>query len=308
MSEPAVEGGAEPLVDPHHHLWDPDAVPSPHRAREPRTYLLPDFLADAAGCGLVRSVHVQAEVERSASVAETRWLQDIADRGGFPHGIVAYANLAEAGVERVLEQHASCANVRGIRQILNWDRDPARSQCERPDYLTDPSWRAGYALLRRWDLSFDLQAYPWQMRDAAAVAAAHPDVPMIVNHTGMPRDRDAEGRRAWQGGMRALAERPNAFVKISGFGMFDPGWTDEGIRPFVLETIEMFGADRCMFASNFPVDRPFRPYAETFAAFRRLVADLTPTERRRLFHDNATRVYRLDAGETFPPIGRQSAL
>lgn len=289
--------GAVPdgLVDPHHHLWDP-AVLRYGRLLSPPRYVLSDFLADAAGMDLVRSVHVQAEVERSESVDETRWLQENADRHGFPHGIVAYANLAEPGLERTLEEHIGAPNLRGIRQILNWHPNPNLSQCERPDYLTDPAWLAGYGRLSRYRLSFDLQVFPWQMSDAARVAAAHPQTPMIVNHTGMPRIFEQGGRDDWTRGMRELSQRPNVFVKLSGFGMFDPGWTSSMVRPYVLDAIEMFGVGRCMFASNYPVDRTARGYGEMYSSFAGMVAGCSDGERRALFRDNAVRIYRLQGG------------
>ena len=177
--------------------------------------------------------------------------------------------------------------MRGIRHILNPD------QCDRDDYLTDAAWQAGYARLAHYRMSFDLQAMPAQMADAATVAGAHPDVPMIVNHTGMPRDQSPAGIAARRTGMRLLAERPHVSLKISGFVMFDPNWTVEDVRPLVLESIEIFGVERCMFASNFPVDKAHRSYAAIFDAFRTITADFSEAERRALFHDNAERIYRL---------------
>lgn len=280
------------LVDPHHHLWDPQVL-GYGRSLTPPRYLLPDFLADAAGLNLVRSVHLQAETERADSVAETRWLQSIADQHGFPHGIVAYANLADPDVERTLDEHAQAPNFRGIRQILNWHPDPKISQCERPDYLTDPAWLRGYSLLRRFGGSFDIQAYPWQMADAAKVAAAHPDTPLIVNHTGMPRLQEPTGWEDWNRGMRTLAEHPNVFVKLSGFGMFDPHWTADLIRPYVLTAIDLFGVDRCMFASNYPVDKPARAYPDMFTTYATIVARFSASERNALFNTTAQRLYRL---------------
>lgn len=253
----------------------------------PRRYLVDDFLADAAGLPLVKSVHVQGELAREQSVAETAWLQAIADRQGFPHGIVAYAALQDPDLDTTLDAHAHFANLRGIRQILNPD------QSERPDYLTDSRWRAGYARLAAYGLSFDLQALPAQMADAAAVARAQPRVPMVINHTGMPRDRTPEGLDLWRQGMGLLAQQPHVSAKISGFAMFDPHWTLASIRSLVLETIDIFGPDRCMFASNFPVDKLHGPYTALFGAFASLTAAFSETERKLLFHDNAERIYRL---------------
>jgi predicted TIM-barrel fold metal-dependent hydrolase len=270
-----------PFIDAHHHLWDAEQYDYPglrSGSRIARRYLFDDFVADTAEQSLVKSVHVQGEIARHQSLDETAWLQAIADQHGFPHGIVAYAALQEPQVDSALEAHARYANLRGIRQILNPD------QCERPDYLTDPAWRAGYARLAHYGLSFDLQA---------ALARAQPDVAMVVNHTGMPRERGPGALERWRNGMRLLADVPHVSTKISGFAMFDPQWTVENIRPIVLETIDIFGPSRCMFASNFPVDKRYATYTALIDAFRAITANFSETERHQLFHTNAERIYRL---------------
>jgi predicted TIM-barrel fold metal-dependent hydrolase len=284
------------VIDPHHHLWDLTRYRYPWLEARPDSsnYLVEDFRADTRNQDLVKSVHLQAEIEPSQALAETEWLQGIADAHGIPNGIVAWAPLQEgAAVEAVLDQHARHRNFRGIRQLLNWDPDPARSQSDRPDYLSDDSWRAGYALLRKYGASYDLQVFPFQMADAARLAGDYPDIPMIVNHTGMPRDRDPAGLQVWRQGMRQLAERPNVSVKISGLGMSEPSWTADSIRPLVLETIDIFGKDRSMFASNFPVDKAFSSYDVLYDAFKSITARFSDSERRALFHDNAERIYRI---------------
>jgi predicted TIM-barrel fold metal-dependent hydrolase len=282
---------AIPLIDAHHHLWDLGVYRYPWLADSmtpiARRYVVEDLLEDGRDQHLVKSVHVQAEITRDLSVAETAWLQSIADEHGFPHAIVAYAPLQDPGLDAILEAHARHRNMRGIRQILNPD------QCERSDYLTDPAWQAGYARLAHYGLSFDLQALPSQMAAAALVARAHPDVPMIVNHTGMPRDRTADGVAAWRHGLRQVAEQPNVSLKISGFAMFDPRWTVDSVRPFVLTAVETFGVERCMVGSNFPVDKVQSSFAAIFDAFKTILADLSPAEMRAVFHDNADRIYRL---------------
>jgi predicted TIM-barrel fold metal-dependent hydrolase len=280
-----------PFVDAHHHLWDVDVHPYPGLAdlasRLARHYLLDDFLADASDWRPIKSVHVQGEIDRARSLDESAWLQRIADTRGYPHAIVAYAPLQDSRLGEILEAQARHANVRGIRQILNPD------QCERPDYLTDQAWRTGYARLAEFGLSFDLQALPEQFADAAALASEHPGTPMIVNHTGMPRDQSAAGLERWRSGMRLLASQPHVSVKISGFGMFDAEWTTERIRPLVVETIEMFGIDRCMLGSNFPVDRLWTTYTRLLDALNDIMSGLTESGRHKLFHANAERVYRI---------------
>jgi predicted TIM-barrel fold metal-dependent hydrolase len=295
-----------PIIDPHHHLWDLERFSYPWLMADPpppsvagdvrpiaKTYLLHDYLADAAGLNLVKSVHVDAGMDPRQPVAETKWLQSIADRHGFPHGIVARAELHRKDVQSILEAHCESPNMRGIRHIVNWHPDPTKTFVDRDDLLRDRDWLQGFGLLHSYGLSFDLQIYPSQMRDAAGLAAQFPDTTIILNHAGMPVDRDAEALVLWRDGMAALAALPNVYAKISGLGMVDWRWTEESIRPFVLTTIDLFGVERCMFASNFPVDRLYSSFAELYAAFQAIVSGFAEHEKRQLFAGTAAAVYRL---------------
>ena len=293
------------IIDPHQHFWKLDA---PHGypwlqkrplgpsvagdlARIAHDYLIPDYLADTAGFNVVKSVHIEAIAKDP--VGETEWLQGLADEHGFPHGAVVRASLRQPDVERELERQCQFSIVRGVRDILNWHKNPSVSYIERSDLLTDPAWLRGFALLKKYNLSFDMQLYPLQMMDAAGVARRHPDMSIILNHAGMPVDRDPESLDHWRKGMRALAACDNVTVKVSGLGMVDWNWTTESIRPFVLETIDIFGVDRSMFASNFPVDKIYSDFATLYRAFFEITRDFSPTEKAKLFHDNAERLYRI---------------
>jgi predicted TIM-barrel fold metal-dependent hydrolase len=294
------------MIDPHHHLWELGHGRYPWLERRPlgtsvagnlepiaHSYLLSDYLADAQQRNLVKSVHVECGWNPADPVEESRWLQGLADALGFPHGIVAHADLADPDIETVLAKHAEFRNLRGIRHIVNWHRDPNKTYVTHSSLLRDEQWLSGFSLLHKFNLSFDLQLYPSQMADGATVAARYPETQMILNHAGMPVDRDTDGITAWRGGMRLLAAKPNVAVKISGLGMVDWRWTTESIRPFVIETIELFGTERCMFASNFPVDKLYSDFNRLYGAFDEITKDFTVAERCRLFHGNAERIYRL---------------
>jgi predicted TIM-barrel fold metal-dependent hydrolase len=159
--------------------------------------------------------------------------------------------------------------------------------------MGDPRWRAGYKELARHGLSFDLQTPWWHLAEAVELARAFPDTPIILNHTGLPADRSPAGLAGWQAAMAALARVPHVAVKISGLGQPGRPWTVEANRPVVRETLELFGVERCLFASNFPVDRLVASFDTIFRGFAVIVADLTASDRARLFHDNAARLYRL---------------
>ncbi|NVI05218.1 MULTISPECIES: amidohydrolase family protein [Paraburkholderia] len=295
------------VVDSHIHLWDLKAHCYPWLenpgvsfvgdARELKhDYLLEHLLGEAGDIDVLKLVHVEANHDPADPVEETRWLQSIADRDasrGMPNAIVAAVDLSAQNAPALLEAHASFANTRGIRQILNVHDNKLFDYVGR-HYMREPQWREHFALLRRFDLSFDLQIYPSQMEEAAALARAHADTLLIVNHAGMFVDRNSvAGYRAWRDGMRLLAACPNIAVKISGLAMFDHHWTVESLRPYVLETIDTFGVERAMFASNFPVDRLFGSYTDLWHAYASIVADASEAEKDALFRRNAERYYRI---------------
>jgi predicted TIM-barrel fold metal-dependent hydrolase len=301
------------IIDAHHHLWDlernayPWLTPS---TRHPagdltpicRSYRVENFLADAKNQDLAASVHLQAVM--ADPLAETAWLQQVANdpaSNGFPQAIVAWADLADPAVEATLERQCAHPNLRGIRFMLNHLPDqPLYSFTDRPDWLTDPGWQQGFALLEKYHLSFDLQIYPHQMPAAAALATHHPNTQLLLNHTGLPIHRDAAYLDSWRQHMRTLAQQPNIATKISGLGMFEPAWTPASIRPLVLTTIDLFGPDRCLFASNFPIDKLGSSYDAIWQAFDEITADFPEGERRKLFHDNAAHFYRLGRWATAP--------
>lgn len=296
------------IIDAHHHLWDLTKNSYPWLAAADhdrgwgdwsalrKSYRLADFLRDAEDQDLVGSVHVQANFDPANPVGETEWLESVAaapGSRGFPHAIVAFADLSAGDAGETVAAQAAHARVRGIRQVLNRHRDPKLNRASR-DYLADPAWRRNYALLARHGLSFDAQVYHHQMAELADLARAHPQTTVILDHCGMPVERDGDAVEGWRRGMRRLASCPNVFVKLSGFGMFDLNWTDESIRPVVREAIDLFGPERCMFGSNFPVDRLMADYGRLWNAYRGAVEDLPASDRHSLFAGTAARAYRLD--------------
>jgi len=287
----------EPIVDAHHHLWQLSGGPlyypwlqdpQPHDfflgdyAALKRDYLPADYRRDAATHHVVKTVHVEAECGRDQQVAETRWLSEISARHGMPSAIVAHAWFHTAGAEAILAEQASFPLVRGIRS------KPADEAMMR-----DPKWLAGLRLLKKFGLSWDLRVKTWELEAAAQVARGIPDLPVVLNHTGFPWDRSIAGLERWRRGMKALAACEQVYCKLSCLCLPEGAWDYEGNRRIVLEAIEIFGIDRCMFASNFPVDGLRVSFAQMFRDFRRMTAEFSAADRRRLFYENAARFYRI---------------
>ena len=292
-----------PFVDAHVHLWDlsnvrypwltpPFVEDSPNGSVEPiaKDYGLDDYLADARGWDVRGIVHIDAGADPADALKETDWLQAMADARAMPNAIVAFAALDDPKVEALLTAHAERRSVRGIRHIVNWHPDPLRTYTPR-DVTGDEAWAAGFALLGKYGLSFDLQAYPGQFPVLAPLLERHPEVPVMINHAGMMVGE--AGRAEWRTGMRALAAIPHVAVKISGIGFALRPWTIEQMRAYVLETIELFGTDRAMFASDFPTDKLFGGFDQHLDSYNAIVADFSDDERRAMFAGNANRLYRL---------------
>jgi predicted TIM-barrel fold metal-dependent hydrolase len=293
------------IVDAHHHLWDLGVLAYPwledgthghflgdYRALR-RNYLPEDYRRDARNQRVVATVHVEAECDRARQVDETRWLTEIHARHGMPNAIVAHAWFDSGDPERILAAHAAFPLVRGIRSKPRTAPSPAEVRPGAPGTMGDPRWRAGFALLERFGLSWDLRVPYWHLAEAAELLSRFPRIPVALNHTGFPWDRSPAGLAAWRAGMRALAGCPNVHVKISELGLVGRPWTYEANRPIVRETIEIFGVDRCMFASNFPVGGLFASFDLIFDSFARMVADLPPGDQAKLFSGNARRFYRI---------------
>lgn len=318
--EPALEP-ALPVIDAHHHFYD----------RPGWTYLADEFLADArSGHTIEATVHMQAQTRyRPASgdgmepVGETEYVARIAEglagQGcDVAAGIVGHCDLRRGDAAApVLEAHiaAGRGRFRGIRHLSTWDADTSLVNplsAVPAGLLGDPAYRAGVARLAPLGLSYDAWLFFTQLDELRDLARAFPDLPVVVNHCGgvlrigAYASRRDEAFERWSRGMRALAQLPNVFVKLGGLGMRINGFGFEAgdappasellartWRPWMETCIEAFGAERCMFESNFPVDKGSYAYATVWNAFKRMTAGASPQERSRLFAGTARAVYRL---------------
>ena len=297
---------SEPFVDAHQHFWDLGANPYPWLQGETvpnfrygdysalkRNYLPADLARDTRGHAPAATVHIEAEWIRADPVAETRWLTALAQEHGRPTAIVAHAALDRDDAAEILAAQSAFAMVRGIRHKPVTSTAPDHYKRGAPGSMDDERWRRGYAQLHRHGMSFDLQAPWWQLDQAADLAHDFPGTLLILNHTGLPADRSDEGLRQWRRAMERLAAQTNTAVKISGLGQPDVPWTQTANVPVIRDAIDIFGTQRCMFASNFPVDSLVASYSTILQGFVAAIEPYAPHERRQLLHDNAVHFYRL---------------
>ncbi|WP_243229741.1 amidohydrolase [Microbacterium sp. CIAB417] len=294
-----------PVVDAHHHFWEPELGRQPWLlpdARIPfrygdyeaikRSYLPPDLIADAEGFDIVGTVTMETEWDLDDPVGEMEYTQGIAERFGLPTASVAHAVLRDPAVEAVLERLAHIPLVRGVRNKPGQAASPAEA-ASNPSLLSDEGWQSGFALLDKYALDFELQVAWWHFDEASALASRFPDTQIIINHAGLPADRSPAGIAGWTAALRTMAAHENVAIKISGIGLPGVPWTVANNRIIVETVAEVFGTDRIMFASNFPVDSLTGTYRDIFGGFAEIAASWSPAEQRAAFLANAVRYYRL---------------
>ncbi len=293
----------EPIIDAHHHIWrlaETAWLNGPPVKRifgdyEPirKDYLAADFMADVVPNGVVKSVYMQVNVAPGKEIDEAKWVQSEADRVGFPHALSSYANLFQDNVGEVLDQLIACSNTKAIRQQIHWHENPQYRFADRPDVMNDPAWRRGLKEIEKRKLIFELQVFSHQMENALKLAREFPDTTFILLHCGMLQDTSAAGVAAWRKGMKGLSTCPNVMVKISGIGTFERACREETWRPIIEHTIELFGAARCLYGSNFPIEGMWTSYANLISVVKACLSRCSHAEQRAVLHDTAARLYGL---------------
>ncbi|GGA50117.1 amidohydrolase family protein [Pelagibacterium lentulum] len=297
------------IIDAHHHFWDIEANYLPWLADKPvnfrygdysaikRNYLAGDYRKDASEFEVVGSVFIETEWNPQDPLGEVAWVNAVREREGLPSVMVAQAWLDRQDAQEVLEALGKTTFVRGIRHKPKSATSPVEVVMGAPGSMGDEAFRRGFAMLEPNGLSFDLQTPWWHLGEAADLAQAFLDTQIIINHTGLPSDRSPEGLDGWRAAMKRAAECPNIAVKISGLGQKGRPWTVQDNGQIILETIDIFGTDRCMFASNFPVDSLVAGFSTIFNGFGRAVADRPKSDQDKLFWANAARIYRIDVAK-----------
>ncbi|MBO4223878.1 amidohydrolase [Bradyrhizobium neotropicale] len=290
-------------IDAHHHIWrladlawlSGPPVPrifGPYEAIR-RDYTVDEFRRDLEGSNVVKSIYVQTNWPPGGELTEAQWVQSVADAAGWPHACVAYADLADPNVDTLLDKLCKLPTVRGVRQQLHWHENPQYRFASRPNVMNDPAWRKGMTELANRNLIFELQVFAGQMQDGAELARAFPKVNFVLEHAGMLEDLSPAGWELWRRGMKLLAAQPNVFTKLSGLGTFVHAYPAEVVSPIIRETVSIFGAGRCMYGSNFPIEKLWTSYKALNETFRQSISYLSLEEQRAILHDTAAQLYRI---------------
>ncbi len=278
------------IVDAHHHLWDRGRFRYSWLQHVPaidRDYLLRDYESVIAGTGVVKSVHVQADVDEAWALQETNWLLSMADGDGPVRAVVGWAPVErEAELEEFLQKQGDNPRLKGFRRLIQGEADAAFAA--RPDFV------GGVRHLGRAGFSFDLCIYHQQLPAVIELARKVPDVALVLDHVGKP-DIRAGQLEPWAQHIRELAQMEHVFCKLSGMVTEADlnAWHVDDLRPYADTVIEAFGYSRLMFGSDWPVSTQAVDYQGWLDAVQQLTGGASAGERDALFRGTATRFYRL---------------
>ncbi|MGH3425343.1 MAG: amidohydrolase family protein [Nocardioidaceae bacterium] len=291
------------IVDAHHHVWrkqDMTWLSGPMLPRifgpyEPikRDYLIDEYIADATMSGITGSVYVQANWPMDKVLDEVRWVEDLHQATGWPSAAIGSVDMFDPeAVDMMRKQQGESSILRGTRLQLHWHERAEFRFADGPERMKDPVFGRNIAALKDLGWLFELQVFADQMIDAAALVAEHPDTTFVLVHAGMLVDRRDEGEVAtWRAGMECLAEQPNVVVKLTGQGTFEHAVDPELIGFVAREVVRLFGPQRAMFGTNFPVEKIWTEMPPLVDAWRHALADLPAADRADIFAGNARRVY-----------------
>lgn len=289
------------MIDAHHHIWLQKDLPWLLGPEQPRIfgsygaikrdYLIDEYQKDLKGTGIEKSVYVQANWAPNWFEDEVAWVQTVADDHGLPNAIVGYADFTVEDVRPQLDRLEKYPLMRGLRQQFHWHENPLYRFAKRDDLPADPAVQRNIGYLADYGWTFDLQVFAGQMEHAVDLAKACPDVTFVLQHAGMLEDTSDAGWKAWRAAMRKLSKCPNVVSKLSAFGTFIHRNDPEFIGQMIAETVKLFGAKRCLFGSNFPIEKIWTSYGDLFAAFTTGASGLSKAQRDAILRKTAERVY-----------------
>ena len=288
------------MIDAHHHIWRQADLPWLLGPEQPRIfgpyapikrdYRIEEYREDIKGTGITGSVYVQANWAPNWALDEARWVQAEADRTGWPMAIVAFADMTRRRCASDLKALSDIPGVRGIRHQFHWHENALYRFAPHADMCMDPQVQANVKLLADYGFSFDLQVFAGQMAGAVELVKSCPKVTFVLQHAGMLEDGTKATRALWLDGMKALAACPNVVCKLSGLGTFKHKNDAKHIADQAKVALGLFGAERCIFGSNFPIEKLWTSYAKLFGAH----LDAIPKKHHNtVFSETAARVYRI---------------
>ena len=295
------------ILDSHHHLWDLQTldyiwlnqIGKPKPFGDPtniqKNYLQNDFLDEikkTKDIKLIGSVHIQVDSALTDPVSETSWLSKL-KTSVIPSAIVGYVDLTKKNSLDIIKKHLIFPKFRGVRQIIGLLEKSPHLSFTNENLLKNNFWRKNFENLGKNRISFDLQLYPEQMFEAADFFGEFPEIPVVIDHAGSPYDQSFSGLKTWKNGIKKLAELPNLYIKLSGFGMYDKNWSSESHQLIFDTILEIFAPNRIMWGSNFPVEKLANSYSYCIEQLLKWLKPLSKKDKSCITSETAANFYRI---------------
>ena len=236
----------------------------------------------------------RAAAPEPEEVAEALWVHNVSRIKGWPNAVIGYVDFSSENCRHTIKELAKLPLMRGIRQQLHWHNNPLYRFATDPDIMMNSAWRDNFSLLQDHDWCFELQVFASQMKNSAKLATTFPHTRIILQHCGMPEDTSRDGMSFWLDGMKYLADCPNVYCKFSGLGTFLHKNSPSFISDILGQCIELFGAHRCIFGSNFPIEKIWTNYSDLIGSFKHSLSVLSQGEQNLIFYENAKDIYKID--------------
>ena len=292
------------IIDAHHHFWDLNQNYYPFLSDKidenfflgnyefiRKNYLPIDYLNDSKEHNVIGTIHCEAEWDRNDQIGETKWLEKLSKNNKFPNAIVGHAWFHKKNSEAIIAEQASFDLVKGIRS-----KPITKTSINSKEYIYEGSmqdftWRNGLKLLQKYNLNYDLRIPSWHLEEAIEIVRLIPNTKVIINHAGFPWNRTDEGMSYWRKGVKLMSLEPNTFIKLSEFGVKGKAWNYSQNEKIIHELIDLFGPQRCMFASNFPVSKIKISFDNLYKSYKQIVKNFSYDEKNWLFSKTAMKVY-----------------
>lgn len=283
------------IIDTHMHLWDRENGYSwldvVAEGRLPKRFSLSDYLEISRNVPISAMVHIECGGFPQNPVLETDWIQKQADLSGFPQAIIGFVPLDSDQAENLIQGHLQYPNFRGIRMPLNFVAGGFGAK--RDDWMRDAAWRKRYALLAKHDLLFEMQIFDTQIPDAIDLAKTYPEIPIVLEHLGWPKEATKQYLQPWKERMAALAMLPNVVLKLSCLGWIFQNKEESLVLSYLQTALALFGSKRCIVGSNYPADKLFLSFDAIFAMLKKVLLPYSLQEQQNVFYANAQRIYRI---------------
>jgi predicted TIM-barrel fold metal-dependent hydrolase len=288
------------IVDTHVHLFDLThkdllwswLAPGAEQGRlgnidgiKSLRYEAENLIAESRFAAVDKFVHIQAAIGSKDPVLETKWLTQMFAQTSLPAAIVGHVDLTIESARKVIDQHLQYGNFRGVRDFA------VEGALLSGGINKELNLALNYLVENNLVLDLDCQ-WP-NMNLAAELARKHPSLKIVIEHIGLPISTADKYFANWKMGMQALANEPNIYCKISGVGMLDPKFTEVSIRPWIEYCVSIFGPDRCMIGSNWPLDRLFSSYDAVFNIYREIISQYSIKEQIAISSATANSFYRI---------------